>query len=306
MSESTGAMQRIAFVTDLEDHSREAFSQAVGVALHTQSVLYVLHVGDPERASRGWRRLPTVRTLLERWGRLSQGGEVPEYHSLHMQVHQVERGLDGGALADRVDEELAALEPDLVLMAPTAVVGSWVRPPSQARANRLRRPALYLPVGSRPLVSAATGAWRVRRVVVPVKRSTDTRGIVAAIDELGGEFAPAGVMLVLVHVGTWSTVPTGRLPTRAGWSFRLEVRAGSVVRQVTEAVAAHDADLLVLGTSGARSFRSHLLGSVTDRLVSRSSRPVLVLPVDLDAPPAPGPHVPVPRRTPSPIEPAWL
>lgn len=305
MSESSGSMQRIAFVTDLEDHSREAFSQAVGVALHARAALYVLHVGDPAVASRGWRRLPTIRALMERWGRLSLGGGVPEYHSLHLQVHQVARGLDGRALADRVDEELAALDPHLVLMAPSAEVGSWVRPPSQARANRLRRPALYLPLGARPLVSAATGAWRVRRVVVPVKHGIDTRGIVAAIDELGGELAPAGVMLVLVHVGTWASVPTGRLPTRAGWSFRLEVRSGSVVRQVTEAVAAHDADLLVLGTSGARSFRSHLLGSVTDRLVRRSSRPVLVLPVDLDPPPA-SPRAPVPRRAPSPIEPAWL
>lgn len=60
------------------------------------------------------------------------------------------------------------------------------------------------------------------------------------------------------------------------WSF--EVRSGHPAVELVAASRDHDAACIVVGRRGHGSFSRLLVGSVTDRLVHQSDRPVLVVP----------------------------
>jgi nucleotide-binding universal stress UspA family protein len=285
MNAVTRSIHRVVLVTDLEEHSAAAFVQALGVAVQARAALFLLHVVDPERPAATWRRLPTVRALLESWGRLSPGATEADFHQLGVEVHLVERRLLHRDLRERISHEVAALNPDLVLLSPAVLsrLGETFGAAPEPVARDVRLPALYLPTGARPLVSPATGAWKVRRVVVPVGPRTESAGLLAATEQLLGGMACQGVHVVLVHVGSWSTAPLDRLPSRAGWTFRMEVRTGGIVEQLRTAIAACDADLVVMGAFEERSLRSRMLGSIAGRLLRRAERPFLLLPLPLPA-----------------------
>jgi nucleotide-binding universal stress UspA family protein len=56
-----------------------------------------------------------------------------------------------------------------------------------------------------------------------------------------------------------------------------EVVEGDVHRAILDYAAAHDADLIVMGTHGRRGLDRYLLGSVTERIVRSSPVPVLTV-----------------------------
>lgn len=134
-------------------------------------------------------------------------------------------------------------------------------------------------------MSAATGAVCVQRVVVPLGPGAEPGEVLGALAELLLSVGVVEAHFVLVHVGSWSTVPLERLPSRPNQTFRLEVRSGSVVQQILEAVDAHHADLVVMASLTRRPHRSAVFGSTTGH-VSRLARcPLLTLPIDPDARP---------------------
>lgn len=59
---------------------------------------------------------------------------------------------------------------------------------------------------------------------------------------------------------------------------RLEVRVGKPAEQILEAARRSRADLIVLGTHGYTRLEQALLGSTAEKVVRRSSVPVLVVP----------------------------
>lgn len=63
---------------------------------------------------------------------------------------------------------------------------------------------------------------------------------------------------------------------RAGWRTRTELRVGEPLRELTDAVIASGADLVVVGARGTSGIRHLLLGSVAEGVISRSPIPVLL------------------------------
>lgn len=62
-----------------------------------------------------------------------------------------------------------------------------------------------------------------------------------------------------------------------GRVVRTEVRVGNPHQVILEVAASEGADLIVMGKVGRRGPRRVLIGSVTERVIEQSSRPVLVV-----------------------------
>ena len=63
----------------------------------------------------------------------------------------------------------------------------------------------------------------------------------------------------------------------AGTDIVGDVRTGDPVETILEYAESVDADLVVMGTAGRRGLDEYLLGSTTERVVRRSSVPVLAV-----------------------------
>jgi nucleotide-binding universal stress UspA family protein len=274
---TTVPIRNIAFVTDLGPDSQTVFAQALGVALLAGADLFPLEVRPPGSSS-PQGALPGARSVLERWGRLSPGSSEWDVRALGLRVHPLRR-VGGGPLGDELALTEPGAAPDLVILSPAH------DRPRDAAPRELGLPALFLPPRGRPFVSVATGEVCVQRVVVPVGPGPESGEVLAALAELLLSVGVTEAHFVLVHVGTWSTVPLERLPSRPNQTFRLEVRSGAVVQQILEAVDAHHADLVAMASLTHRPHRSGVFGSTTGR-VSRLARcPLLTLPIDTDARP---------------------
>lgn len=66
---------------------------------------------------------------------------------------------------------------------------------------------------------------------------------------------------------------------REGLDVDVDARPGPATDVILAAAEDHDADLIVVARHGTGMVRRMLLGSVTQRLVEKSRRPVLVVPV---------------------------
>ncbi|WP_157265676.1 universal stress protein [Azohydromonas aeria] len=69
----------------------------------------------------------------------------------------------------------------------------------------------------------------------------------------------------------------GRLQARHPVAVHLVEGVGTVVEEIDRQAALHDAQLLVLGARGAGYLRRVLLGTTSERLLRRTTRPVLVV-----------------------------
>ena len=71
------------------------------------------------------------------------------------------------------------------------------------------------------------------------------------------------------------------LPGRVAWapSPRLVVTVGHPGDQILEVAAFHEADLIVMGTQGLGGFRKLVFGSTTERVLRRTTVPVLAVPL---------------------------
>jgi nucleotide-binding universal stress UspA family protein len=147
----------------------------------------------------------------------------------------------------------------------------------------------------------------LQQVLVPVDFSEASRGALAYAAALAGRM---GASLTALHVtspyASYEQLPAfpaqapigperlqrleqelqrfvsaaGRVPAVA----RVVVREGDPADEILAQAADGDADLIVLGTHGRRSFERWILGSVTDRVARRADRSVLVVPPHLAAP----------------------
>jgi nucleotide-binding universal stress UspA family protein len=64
---------------------------------------------------------------------------------------------------------------------------------------------------------------------------------------------------------------------RAGFSARTELRAGDASREIVDAAAAWQPDLIVMGSHGRRGFNRLMLGSVSDHVMRHADCSVEVI-----------------------------
>lgn len=81
----------------------------------------------------------------------------------------------------------------------------------------------------------------------------------------------------LRHAGEEATATVAEAAEAAGVEVVEAVEVGVPDEAIRDYAAAHDVDLVVMGTHGRRGVDRFLLGSVTERVVRSSDAPVLVV-----------------------------
>lgn len=82
---------------------------------------------------------------------------------------------------------------------------------------------------------------------------------------------------LLDEMRTEVTALAGELEARQGVQAELHLVVGNVVSEIASHADAIDADLVVMGARGAGFMRELLIGSTTERVLRRSTRPLLVV-----------------------------
>jgi len=131
---------------------------------------------------------------------------------------------------------------------------------------------------SRRALTYALGLGREHGAAVRVVQVIDVRGWAgAALVDVGAILDEARTTAE-EQLGWWVAKAVG-----TGGGASTELREGAVVPGILAAADEFDADLLVLGTHGRSGFERLALGSVAEKTVRRSTRPVCVVPSREDA-----------------------
>jgi nucleotide-binding universal stress UspA family protein len=282
-SETPAPLKRLVLATDLASDAPEVFAQALGLALRLRAELYLVHVADAATPAASWATLPTVREVLERWGRLRPGASYDEFEQLGVRVHAIEQRPTDGDVTAAVIRRVSALHPDLLLLGThqrTGLAQLLRGSVAEAVSRATVRSTLFLPTPVRPLVLPETGAVALRRVLVPIAAGAELApAFFVQLDRLASHLTDGHVQFVLLHVGTFDSIPEVPLPDRPRWSWKADVRRGDPVTQILEAEVAHEVDLVAMATRGHDALLDDLLGSVTERVVRRTRCPVFAVPI---------------------------
>ncbi|MEQ1505394.1 MAG: universal stress protein, partial [Myxococcota bacterium] len=279
---TSAPLRRIVLATDLSADSVDLFAHALALVVRARAELFLLHVADGEHPEATWRRLPTVRTLLERWGVLPTSATPEQFEALGIRVHPVDAVPTDGDLPTAVARRVLELHPDLLVLGTHARSGfERLASPSIAEPviRDVHKATLLVSDRARGLVDPETGRIRASRVLVPITSSVPQQPLVDELTRLMEAIGAGPVAFTFVHIGSDATLPTLTLPPRADWMWKTDRRQGSVVEQILEAEIAHDADLIAMATHGEHSFLSTIRGSTTERVLRRAKCPVFAVPV---------------------------
>lgn len=269
---------RFLHPTDFSEASEVAFVHALKLALATRGQLHVLHVA-PEGAPVQWKSFPGIREALERWGELPPGSPRSAVADLGIEVGKVTAQAGDPVLATA--EYLRRKPADVIVLATHQRDGlaRW-RHPSVAEgiARHAGEIALFVPAGAHGFVSAATGAVRLQRVLVPVDRVPAAQPAVEAAAALAAVAGPAPVTLRLVHAGH-EPFPDVVVHERAGWTWERHTVPGDAVTALVQVMHEWIPDLVVMTTEGHHGFMDALRGSTTERVLRAAPCPVLAVPI---------------------------
>ena len=273
-------IRRIVLATDLGVDAPQLFADSLGLAMRAHAVLTLVHVDDPARPEATWRRLPSARELLERWGRVDPSGAHTDLERLGVRVHTLEKPAVDLDLGRAVSRAVAELAPDLLVLGTSARTGLERLVEGSVAENvvqDIHSATLLVPHHARGLVHPLAGVIRLKRVLVPVTSAVPQQPVIDALNRLLAAVAPGPVVFRMVHVGTSATLPTVSLPARSDWMWKTELRAGALVEEIVDAALEHDADLVAMATLGHDGFLDAVRGSVMERVLRRSPCPVLAV-----------------------------
>lgn len=271
-------IRRMVIATDLAAESESLFAHGLALALRTHAELFLVHIADELHPDASWRHLPTVRTLLARWGAAATPADL---EALGVRVTALDYRPTDGDLVAAVARRVADLKPDLLMLGTHQRAGFerlFVPPVATPVARDVHRSTLFVSDRGGGIVDPATGELRVARVLVPITAQVPQQPLIDELTRLLEAFGVGSVAFTLVHVGTdRPMLPT--LPSRTDWMWSSDQRKGTVVEQILEAEVAHEADLIAMSTEGRHSFLDGIRGSTAERVVRRARCPVFTVPV---------------------------
>lgn len=268
----------ILLPTDFSDGAAVAFAHGVKIALAARAELDLLHV-EPDNDQTDWHWAPSVLNTLKRWGVLAADADETALAPLGIKAR---RSAVGGVKADAaILGEIENSHAELVIMATHGRSGltRWTQPSVSAGvATRGPAAVLLLPASGRGFVDPASGRSGLNRILVAVDTHPDPRPAVEAARRLATLAGGDDVLFATAHVGAAMPEAKKLFPDDAPAAENFALPAGDVVEGVLGAATGWNADLIVVATEGRNGLMDTLRGSTTERLVAKSTLPILVVP----------------------------
>jgi len=264
--------------TDFSEGSLVAFNHALKTAMLSKSKLTLLHVspsGDAE-----WSDFPGVRGTLERWGVLPQGSPKSAVAELGIKASKIvaNEGNPVNAVIHYLDQHPT----DLIVLAASKRDGNvqWleksVAEPVIRKAGEM---TLLIPSGCDGFVSPQDGTVNLTNMLIPVAQTPDPQPALNAAVRLVNKYKCATGTFTIVHVGRADTMPQFDCPVVPGWTWKIELLTGEVIKSIVNAAKDFSADLVIMATDGRNGFLDGLRGSHSERVLRYGAVPLLTVPI---------------------------
>lgn len=266
--------------TDFSPGNQGAFVHALRIALGAKCDLALLHVGH-EGEDHGWEGFPSVREHLIRWGILPPDAPHSAVTDLGVRVTKGQK-LNPDAV-EAIGEYVAGHLPDLVVLSTHQRQGlARLRRPALAEqiARTARVRTLFVPRRVSGFVDEATGAVRLRRILIPLDHDPRPAAAVGAAASLARALGLRELEFLFVHVGAAADCPAVHLPDNPGWRREVLCRAGDVVDTLLDVSDEREADLIVMATRGHDGFLDAFRGNTTERVLRGAKCPLLAVPAE--------------------------
>lgn len=260
----------IAHATDLDPDGGVAFRHSVALAREMGARLYSMHANPVSQEAS--RQMPDANEQLRQWHG-EEADEIEFYKMIHTCCDDpVSTLLDA----------MSQVEPDLLVVGKHQTEGFFQllrESVSEALALNTSVPTLFTPIGQSGFVREDTGALELERILVPVRDATTFDEATRAAGAILERMAAKGAEVVLLHVGEDAALDELSVPESAdGLRWRRVQRRGVLADEIVKCVDEFDIDLVVMPTEGHNSLGDVLSGSRTQRVVRRSSCPLLSVP----------------------------
>jgi len=276
----TPFVESVVHPSDFSEASHTAFIHALAIAVNRQGRLNVIHVLTRDEPSDASDHSPRVRGTLELWGLLEPDtprSKVNEVLSLDIGKIEVLAPDPLGAIVAALDKRPA----DLVVLATEGRDGlpRWLRPSvAEGVARRSKTMTLFVPNESRGFVSPDNGHMNLKRILVPVDHAPNPDAAITYAARLAASSSEDLVEIFPLHVGPQTDSPRLDLPEFETLRWNTIHREGQIVDRIVDTAEELSADLIVMATAGAKGILGAIRGSVTERVLRRSHRPLLAVP----------------------------
>ena len=258
--------------TDFGRTNKLALAHAVALSLRVGGRLTLLHIRGADEAGPTRNGLSPITDLLVKWGRL---GEHEKFVDLKPRFGVDARFIDVPArsIFEGLHEHIEAHPIDLAVLSTTAHSGLsyWFAGSVSRRVLRQAEAMiLFVREGQRGLIDPATGAFTLRRVLIPLDGHTP---VAPVLERAGDLLESLGSPLEtrLLHVGDAA-------PPDAPRNLPITLAKGPVVDAILQTAQAFRADLIVMPTPGRRGLLSRFRNSVSAAILEDGRWPVLSVP----------------------------
>lgn len=265
-------IHRIALATDFSPDGARAFRAALALAVTYRARLDILHVTSRDGRAE-WEHFPHVRETLEAWRMLPAGSrqeDVPQ--KLGVEISKVE--IHGHDAASGIADFLAKHPSDLLVAASHGGGESGWWHDGSIAVEAMRRaalPALMFGPVAHDMADPATGALRLRSVLMAVSESPAPRPALAKLQAL---FAPLALDLQAVHVAGSATAAAA---VHAQFPEAAEIE-GETIHAIVQAAARIRADVIAMPTARHKGLLGALRGSTTERVLRAAHCAVFAVP----------------------------
>lgn len=283
-------LRRVLFPTDLSEGAARAFPQAVALAHDHDADLHILNVISPGCTTE--TAFPVSRPTLNDWLGTSSKSKKPDLDVLTIIQNQLEGDAPPEEITGYVDEQ----EIDLIVMGTHGRRGVQRMLLGSVTEEVVRK--ANCPVLTVRTDVEETFAQTIRQILVPVDFSEASMLAVRHAAELTQTY---GARLDLLHVIEQVVYPSaygvdpaylptqkvrarvenilGKVARKTAGSENVQVSAnvGYAPTAILDYIEDHDVDLVVTATHGRTGLDRILLGSVAERVIRRSPKPVFVV-----------------------------
>lgn len=283
-------LRRVLFPTDLSEGAARAFPHAVALAHDHDADLHILNVISP--GSTAETALPVSRPTLNDWLGTSSKSKGPDLDVLTIIQNQVEGDRPPEQITGYVEEQ----EIDLIVMGTHGRRGVQRMLLGSVTEEVVRK-------ANCPILTVRTDVEEtpdqaIRQILVPVDFSNASKVAVRYASELAQTY---GAQLDLLHVIEEVVYPSAYgvepayLPTQevrarvqntlgeiaredVGYeNVQVSAKVGYAPTTILDYIEDNDIDLVVIATHGRSRFDRILLGSVAERVIRQSPKPVFVV-----------------------------